>query len=238
MAAADFVKGVFNLGTSYLQRDRDRKAVADQRKRDLALIKELDWEPMYASETVPTYQRTQSPVARSYLESFLAGNNPAATFSGAPNAQLTKQRQQQSQDQMFGTMQERIAQQRAMEATTPWKVQTPTRPVVGQKGESALWTAENPQYAQRNVNKNLYDAINENGGTPLGKLPVSKGDELKGGIGAIMGARMAEQLAEAYGSADAAAEAVRRYGNIEDAMKNANAPKKQSYGGERRAKSK
>lgn len=146
---------------------KKNQAFAERQQRAGAqLINELDYEPMYASSRVPTYQRSQSPVARSFLESFLVGNNPSATFSGAPNAAATKQRQQTAQNAMFGTPEARIAQQRQMEAATPWKVKPPTRKVNPQAGASpgaADWTMQNNDLAGVGLNKNLYDALDETG---------------------------------------------------------------------------
>lgn len=156
------------VGTAVMNK-KNAKAAEKNRKQGIDMIKSMDWEPMYASETVPTYQRTQSPVARSYLESFLMGNNPNATFSGAPNAKLTKERQQAAQNQMFGTPEQRVAQQRAYEATTPWKVQTPTRPVIGQQGQDALHKAGNPTAAMDlGVDRHTYDKLVREGFIPEG----------------------------------------------------------------------
>lgn len=157
------------VGTAVMNK-KNAKAAEKNRKQGIDMIKSMDWEPMYASETVPTYQRTQSPVARSYLESFLMGNNPNATFSGAPNAKLTKARQQEAQNQMFGTPEQRVAQQRAMEAQTPWKVQTPSRPVIGQQGQDALHNAGNPTAAMDlGVSRQTYDKLVREGFIPEGK---------------------------------------------------------------------
>lgn len=144
---------------------KDKAYAAQQQRAGAQLINELDYEPMYASENVPTYQRSQSPVARSYLESFLMGNNPSATFSGAPNAKLTKQRQQSSQNAMFGTPEQRIAQQRQMETATPWKVTPPTRKVnpSAEPDGAADWTMQNSELASYGINKTLADALADTG---------------------------------------------------------------------------
>jgi len=145
MALEEDLKGGFRLFGQVKANKENRKAAEEARRQSFNTIKSLDWEPMYASDTVPQYQKTQSPVARSYLESFLAGNNPNMTFSGAPNAALTKQRQQQSQDAMFGTMDQRIAQQRAIEQQNPYKVQTPTRKVFSDQAQQGVFASSHPQ---------------------------------------------------------------------------------------------
>ncbi len=142
------------------------KLAKEQQKAGMQLINELDYEPMYASQNVPTFQRSKSPVARSYLESFLAGNNPSATFSGAPNAKVTKARQQGAQNQMFGTIEQRIAAQRAMEAETPWKVTPPERKINPNRATNpgaAQWTVENSDLAGYGVNKEINDAVTSTG---------------------------------------------------------------------------
>ena len=127
---------------------KNKKSAEHDRAERMALINQMDFEPMYASAQVPTYQKTQSPVARSYLESFLMGNNPNATFSGAPNAGATQKAQQSQQNAMFGTPEARVARQREIDAATPWKVTPPTRTVLQNSGE-ALFAAENPILARK-----------------------------------------------------------------------------------------
>lgn len=126
---------------------KDRKAAEEDRKQRMAMINNMDFEPMYASQTTPTFQRTQSPVARSYLESFLMGNNADSTFSGSPNAAAKKGVQQRAQNQTFGTPEARAQQQQQILKETPWAVQAPTRPVVGEQSQSASFVAQYPAMA-------------------------------------------------------------------------------------------
>jgi hypothetical protein len=125
--------GIFESALGIFQKRANAKKEREQAQRDAdtrqKLLASLDYEPMYASQTTPTYQRTQSPVARSYIESFLTGSNPDATFSGSPNANYQKSQQQTAQNKAFGTPQQRIAQQRSFLQEQPWKVATPTRTV-------------------------------------------------------------------------------------------------------------
>jgi len=100
------------------------------REEQIALIDRMDWDPMYASENAPTYQKTQSPVARAYLESILTGSNPDTTWEGSTNAAYKKAAQQRTQDNLYGTMPERVARQAEVQQQTPWKVEPPAR-VVG-----------------------------------------------------------------------------------------------------------
>jgi hypothetical protein len=137
----------------------NRRDAAKNKREGIELVQAMDYEPTYASETTPTYQKTKSPIARSYLESFLAGNNPMMTFSGAPNAAVTKQRQQAAQDQMFGTMEQRVAAQRAADAETPWKVQTPTKPVITEKARAAGFQAQNPGAVKQGLSEEQYEDL-------------------------------------------------------------------------------
>lgn len=203
------------------------KLAAQQQRAGQQLLNELDFQPMYASENVPTYQRSQSPIARSYLESMLAGNNPQATFSGAPNAAATKARQQGAQDQMFGTMQERVAKQRALETDTPWwKVTTPTRQVNPNRSTepgAANWTAENSELASRGVNKTLSDSLSDTGtnlealNTRLGNKKLGRGDAFDT---VMVGQDLERLLQEGYGgNATRMAADIRAAGGYQQLMK-------------------
>lgn len=110
---------------------QNAKAARQNKKDQIGLIDKLDWDPMYASDTTPMYKPTQSPVARAYLESMLTGSNPDTTYSTRPNAAATKATQQASQNAMYGTPEERVAQQRALQSQPLYTVPTPTRSVTG-----------------------------------------------------------------------------------------------------------
>lgn len=90
----------------------DRKSRQDDQKkameRQQILFDAMNYEPAYAT------QRAQSPLARSYLESMLAGNNPDAISSTMPNADLLKADATASRDAMFGTQQDLLAQGKAL----------------------------------------------------------------------------------------------------------------------------
>jgi hypothetical protein len=92
---------------------RNRRDAKKAAKANRAYVGSLDWEPTYASAQAPQMQVSESPVARSYLESLLTGNNPDLTMRNAPNADNTKMLQQQSKDQMYGTVPEMLAREAA-----------------------------------------------------------------------------------------------------------------------------
>ena len=157
-----FFESVFGLAGKGMEARQNSKAAREDKADRLNLIKSLDYEPMYASDTTPTYQRSQSPVARAYLESMLMGNNPDMTFSGRPNAQHIKADQQTAQNAMFGTPAERLAQSKQIQSETPWKVTTPTRTVTGAPPASA---ARKPGSIER--------MLGFGGGASAGAQPVN-----------------------------------------------------------------
>lgn len=120
----DFQK-LFGAAADVFTSDSARAAAAKQRKKDMDLLQGLEWDPMYASDRVPTYQKSESPIADSYINSFLLGNNPNATFSGAPNAGIVKGQQQAAQNAQFGTPEERLAREKTLLGAQPWKVTSP-----------------------------------------------------------------------------------------------------------------
>lgn len=132
---------------------RQRDEIAKERRRQMQLLEGMDkggaFEPMYASERAPTFQRSQSPVARSYLESFLMGNNPDATFSGAPDAANVKAQQQSSQNAMFGSPEERMAKQQEYFAQTPWAVKPPSQESAPGAGDARTISSPAVNLAQK-----------------------------------------------------------------------------------------
>jgi hypothetical protein len=122
------------------------KAEEEAVKKRLALLDSLDWQPEYASQHVPTYQKTQSPIARSYLESMLLGQNPDSTFSGATNAKYKKAAQQRTMDSLYGSMPQRAAESARVQQETPWQVTPPTRQIAPPK---ALTVSERRAQAEQ-----------------------------------------------------------------------------------------
>ena len=157
--AAQAIQGAYDKRAA----NKNREYAAQQQRAGMQLINSLDYEPMYASQNVPTYQRSQSPVARSYIESMLMGANPDSISSTRAGAGMLKARAQAGQNAMYGTPQERLAQQQAYMQTTPWAVKTPTRAVKSIVTPEANWTAQNSDYAAYGVNKPLNDALTETG---------------------------------------------------------------------------
>ncbi len=115
--------------------ERQAKKAREQNQR---FIDQLDWEPEYASDHVKPYQKTQSPVARAYLESTLLGVNPDTTWSGDTNAKYKLAAQQRTKDNLFGTPEQLAAQSKAVQAdNSNYQVDPITRPV---KSGTSLYT--------------------------------------------------------------------------------------------------
>ncbi len=146
---------------------KNAKAARDNEKRQLDLIKSLDWKPTTSAELTPTYQRTQSPVARGYLESFLMGNNPDSVMPGDPMAAQKQRQMQYSQNQMFGTPEQRVQQQNAYRATTPWQIDP--KQVARQQAKkeesraASAFTAGNPDAAALGLDEKLYNKLQDAG---------------------------------------------------------------------------
>ena len=162
-SAGSTLGNLMRAGSGMRETKKNAQAVERQRKANLALFNSLDYEPMYASETTPMMQRTQSPVARSYLESMLMGNNPSSISSTRPNAGVQKAQAQRSQNAMFGTPEARVAQQRALEQQPMYQVQTPTRKVAGtsESKDRQQYIAEHPDAAGIGVTRELENVWKE-----------------------------------------------------------------------------
>ncbi len=179
---ATAVQGKYNKNAA---RANEKYAAAQQRA-GMQLINSLDYEPMYASERVPTFQRSQSPVARSYIESYLMGNNPDSISSTRAGAGAAKARAQLQQNQMFGTPDDRLQQQRAYMATTPWQVTPPTRSVKSTIATPDVdWNVQNADFAAAGINKDLNDALTATG-TNLPALRDLSGNRKKSGLDAFL----------------------------------------------------
>jgi hypothetical protein len=174
--SGNIVGDVFGAWGEGERTKKNIKATERQRKANLALFDSLDYEPMYASQLVPPMQRTQSPVARSYLESMLMGSNPDSTMSTRPNAAATKALQQRQQNAMFGTPEARVAQQRALEQRPMYEVATPTRKVGGDDAQrkKQSYIAGHPEAAGIGVTAELERAwIDKFGGKGLQDDPFA-----------------------------------------------------------------
>jgi hypothetical protein len=104
-------------------------AAKEDRERSVFMAQQADWKPEYASDHVAPYQRSESPIADAFLNSFVSGDNASAiqgTRRGAP--QMQAQAQQRS-DQRFGNMDQLLAKEQQIQQSTPWAVQPFTRQI-------------------------------------------------------------------------------------------------------------
>lgn len=99
------------------------------RQQSLDLAQNLNWQPNYVSDAIKPYQRAQSPVARSFLESLLTGANPSMVQSTRLGADRQKAAAQGAFNQQFGGWDQLEAQQRQLARDTPWAVTPPENPV-------------------------------------------------------------------------------------------------------------
>lgn len=186
--------------------NKNNKATKQDATRNMAFAQSLDWEPEYASAHAPTYQKTQSPVADSYLESFLLGNNPDATFSGSPNAGAVKAQQQARTNNMYGTPQARHDMQQQLLSQTPWKVEAPTRAVEPDKEKT--FKAVNPEYGNLGLTQQMVDDITAKTGLNMSELVDGsrqgpfEGNNMQTGINGKDWERVTRSIVGAYNAGD------------------------------------
>lgn len=144
--AGKFVGDLFNA-------DDNNDAIAASRDRQLRMAGGMPYEPQYVSNLTTPYQKSQSPVARSYLESMLTGTNPDLVSRGAPNAAAQKQQMSQQQDQLYGTMADRQALATRMAATNPYQVKPITRQVGGPEDQEMLHSARYGKMADAGIDR-------------------------------------------------------------------------------------
>lgn len=118
--------------------NKQARLAGEDRERAVDMAASANYQPFLVSDAIGPYQRSQSPVARGYIESLLTGANPAAVQgvrAGAPQAQRTAS--QQFRD-AYGGWEQLRAQQRAMETSTPWQ----TRPQGPAVTDEMKWNAK------------------------------------------------------------------------------------------------
>lgn len=119
-----FLENLGGMLGGWVQANKNKQAAREAAQERDRLLNSLDWEPTLASENVPTYKKSESPIARSFLESLMTGDNPMMTAPGELNAKAVQGAQQRRTDQRWGTTDERVARQRQVMDETPWEVKT------------------------------------------------------------------------------------------------------------------
>ena len=118
---------------------RETQRAREDRVRGLAMATDAEYDPFLVRDMIDPYQRSQSPVARGYLESFLTGVNPQAVQSTRATAPQQRAQLQQGFDQAYGGWDALRAKQREMEASTPWATKPLAREPVT---DEMRWTAK------------------------------------------------------------------------------------------------
>lgn len=107
------------------QRKQSKKELREakyDRERAVDMAANANYNPFLVSDVIDPYQRSQSPVARGYLESFLTGANPQTVQGTRANAAPAQQAAQGQFNQAYGGWDQLRAQQREMEQSTPWDI--------------------------------------------------------------------------------------------------------------------
>lgn len=156
--------GLFDAGVGVIAANRQKKAAAQTKKdaqknrqQGLDFVSGMDWEPELLSDYVPTYQRSQSPVADAFLMSLITGDNPA-TIQGTRNgAGALRNATQARFDANTGGYDALRARQREMEASVPWAPkQQFTEPAVSQED---LWRIQSPGLARNGISRGQSEAL-------------------------------------------------------------------------------
>jgi hypothetical protein len=112
---------------------RERERAQDDRERAVEMAADATYDPFQVRDMIDPYQRSQSPVARGYLESFLTGSNPQAVQSIRATAPQQRAQLQGNFDQAYGGWDQLRAKQREMETSTPWATKALNREPVSQE---------------------------------------------------------------------------------------------------------
>src|ERR1043165_2655260 len=83
------------------QAQKEARYARNDRERALAMAADANYNPFLVSDVIDPYQRSQSPVARGYLESFLTGANPQAVQGVRAGAPVQKASAQQGFNQAY-----------------------------------------------------------------------------------------------------------------------------------------
>ncbi len=160
-------------------RKGERQAKRARRER-MDLVNSMDWEPELASTNVTPYQKTNSPVARAYVESLLLGQNPDLTFSGETNADFKRAAQERTSANLYGTPAELAAKGAAAQAENPYEVTTPTRPVgprsLRPTDPSKLSPTEQTKLAQNDPENQVNAILRERGVRGLAEMTKARRD--------------------------------------------------------------
>jgi hypothetical protein len=123
----DIVSGLMGIEDAGKQKSRARDAQAryyDNLELQRANEANMDFTPAYVGDSIGPYQRSSSPVARSYLESLMTGQNKQAASS--PWADPTAgQRAENAFEEAYGPYEALVARGARERSATPWETKRP-----------------------------------------------------------------------------------------------------------------
>lgn len=156
-----------NVVGGYQKAKKDKENQTKENAQRQKLFNSLDFTPEYASNNVPQYQKTQSPIASAYLNSLLLGANPDSVRPGSANAGMDRQLAQQRKDLLFGDSNTLLQQQQAAQAN-PYKVTAPKRSIVPNQDEQ--WAKINPMAAKSGITTELVKSLQDGKGGDYGRV--------------------------------------------------------------------
>jgi len=104
------------------------KQAETQRNEALTLLRNQQRDPYLAARSIPTYQRSQSPIADAFLESMLTGSNPQAIQGTRAGSTAARAGAQRTFDASTGGMDALRARQQAVMADVPWQLRRQSMP--------------------------------------------------------------------------------------------------------------
>jgi hypothetical protein len=114
-----------NAETEDWRTEQNTKNYYGDKNNYLHALKGLDFQPAYAGDAIGPYKRSESPVARAYLESLLTGDNPQAAASpwSTPTDQVAAK--QGFEGRYGGGYDKLLAKGESERSETPWETKTP-----------------------------------------------------------------------------------------------------------------
>ena len=132
MGLFDSLKDIVTANQQMKADAKTSKQSKESRQQGLDLVGNMNWEPELTSDHVAPYQRSQSPVADSFLESMLTGQNPAAVQGTRLGADRAKAAATQGFNQSYGGFDALRQRQAAVRQATPWAVKPFDQPAITQ----------------------------------------------------------------------------------------------------------
>lgn len=131
-------KDIATTITKLKESKRQRKDAEKRYRELLATVQAQDWEPTYTADLFKNNQfggtasfgRTQSPMARAYLESFLSGSNPNAMSSLMDPTGEQRTKAEAQFNNRYGGWDELAEKERELDSKPLYSVETPTEAIL------------------------------------------------------------------------------------------------------------